>query len=212
MASKRKRTRTTSSNATAVFKKSGTYVPAASYKKVVKFAENKYKDSDVGTYAPSSTGIVYCVSDVSQQTGIQNRIGNMIWGEKLLLNYAVLWDPAVSPGASCSVYVIQDMQVEQNTVPGMADIFDFYSQGNEFLNISNLGRFKILFQKEHYCDTAVKTVKFRTQIKLNFPIRYYGTGGTDNQKNSIYVCARGNYASTGQPAVQFNTRLLFNDS
>ena len=212
MSGKRKRTRTTSSNATAVFKKSGTYAAAASYTKVVKYAENKYKDSDVGNYAPSGTGIVYCISDVSQQTGIQNRIGNMIWGEQLLLNYAVLWDPSVSPGASCSVYVIQDLQVEQNTVPAMTDIFDFYSQGSEFLSIANMGRFKILFQREHYCDTAAKTTKFKAKVKLNFPIRYYGSGGTDNQKNSVYVCARGNYSSTGQPAVQFNTRLLFNDS
>lgn len=206
MNSSRKRTRTVSNNASQkLARRSSIYTKGVKGKQV----EIKFKDTDSSNNPVAGSGSLFATSDITQGIAQQQRIGNSV--HAIALDVDVDVNFLVSPGPSKLYYaVVLDTQVISDTLPATGDIFTSFGSQNIKLNLNNLGRYRVLYEKYILRDNEKLRTAWHFSVPLNFNMRFNGAAGNDFQKNAVYIVLESN-TGTGTTTVASATRLKFTD-
>lgn len=158
----------------------------------------------------SSTPTVIHITAIPQDDSVSGRTGNSI-----LLSYVFIRGfLAVNASATSTlmrVLLVQDTQQIGDTTPGYTDVLNSSSTVAN-MNLSTVGRFQILMDKNFWLDTGnFKTYKIQKYFKINQHVRYNGTASTDIQKNGIYLMLCSS-EPTNTPTFTYSVRIGWHDN
>lgn len=177
-------------------------------------SEKKYSDTSIGT-SVNNIGTVTLINGVNQGDTLSQRNGNSILMNTLTFRGSVVMDTTVND-TLFTLWVIQDLQQQADTVPTIAEMFDNslgYEKG--FMNRASYpGRFKILAKRTFRQQPNVNVFKADMDISLPHPgvhIKYNGTAYTDITKNGIYLVAVST-RTTNLPYLNLGCRVNFYDN
>lgn len=178
--------------------------------------EKNHEDFNVVFPDIDVAGDVLDVTAIAQGDANDQRVGLKMQAKNLGVRLIASGIVNALDSVIYRILVVQDRRQEPGVTPTVGDVLEFLSV-QSFLNISNLGRFNVLYDKNFYlAEIASDHNQFqrmhKINIRLNTPIRYIGALATDIAKNGIYLMAITNDADPGTLNLDGVARLSWTDT
>ncbi len=162
------------------------------------------------------TGDELDVTAVIQGDGVLQRVGNKITTNNLSIKFVASGVANAQDSDLYRVMVVQDRRQEPGVTPVITDVIEA-ANVTSHLNISNLGRFKVWYDKVHYlAEIASGNGPTQRYTHINVPlkvaVRYIGAASTDVAQNGLYLMAITNNADPGTLNINGFARLSFTDT
>lgn len=180
--------------------------------------ETKHRDTVVSAYTTIGyAGSVYHLSDVAQGTSENNRVGDKVHATYIKLGATMA--AHATENTTMRVMLIQD-KLNQGTAPSAGDILEGtgvtggYRSGICELNVDDFPkRWRVLYDKtvRLVSGTASAVQVLKASAKINAPIWYSGSAGTDEGRNQIYLLLISD-AAANYPSLVWNARLYYKDA
>jgi len=172
----------------------------------------KFKyDFGLGVTTITNTASISSLVGIATGDGSAARTGNSILVKYLYLNYIVNRDVASTTSADTfRIVIVQDREQVSDTAPGWTDVFSSASVVSP-LNVNNVGRFTILYDKRQYVSSNSPQRSENTTIPLDFHIRYNGVNSTDIEKNGIWIMWLAD-SIANHVSILGNSRLAYYDN
>lgn len=166
-----------------------------------------FRASDVTT---TTTAGRVTLCDIDQDGTFTGRNGNWIQIKELDMNLTLEHTTAsTSPGSFVRLIVCQDLQQQADTLSSMTQVLS--DNWLSHYNAQNGGRFKIYYDKLVALDhVGSKTWSIKKTFKLDIPVAYNGTAGTNLRKNGLYFFYVGS-ETTDSPVMNNDFRIKFYD-
>lgn len=190
--------------------------------------EMKYVDVDNSSTNIGDPGVVTHVTAIAQGDSISTRTGDSVRVKSLTATgrFVVPIGSAGAAAATCyRLALVLDKQTIADTVPGLTDIFTPSRPETAMPNLTNLGRFKMLWLSKIFypnmmvvdtevsaAATSVPTQGFCFDFNWigDVVVRYNGSAATDFQKNAIFAVVLSS-DTTDTIDVDWTTRVGFTD-
>lgn len=174
-------------------------------------SEMLHKDTVV-TLGSNQSNITQII-DITQGDSDSGRTGNSILLRNIYFRGKLEINTAVTGNSRISLILFKDKQQQADSTPSVTDLLKS-NDPDAMLNLSNAGRFKIVWRKT-YTLTPVSggknAVDFSKYWKVYDHVRYNGSASTDIQKNG-YFLAIVTSEGTNYPSVGINTRIGYHDN
>jgi len=164
------------------------------------------------SYTANITGQVYCLTNIAEGVGQNQRTGLSVQPTKLSVNY---YAKQGTNHSMLRVFVLTDLQQQPDTNPLMSDVLQSYTSPiNSFYTKSEKHRFRILYDKTHILTVGEEA--HTEKITLNFnlsgtgPSTFNGIAAGDTQKNHFYLCFINDQVMNA-PSYLFSTMYQYND-
>lgn len=181
--------------------------------------ELKWVDTFVNG-AINVNGSATLINGIVPGTGASQRVGRKVvmraLNVKIALGCGVAGATPFRGKIACSI--VYDMQAN-STAAAVSDIYSG-TGANQFMNLDNRGRFKVLWRRNYYLDQSggLGAAGADSNLKLMNPVVFNsGTAGTvaDIMTGALYFVVRvANAASTSattQPDLEIRTRVRYSD-
>nr|WAE42254.1 MAG: capsid protein [Cressdnaviricota sp.] len=183
--------------------------------------ETKFVDNSQLSANVSYGGTVELLSDIPQGTTVNQRIGNKVNIKSIWIKGFAKANTAVTGGAQTvrNILFIDKMDRGSGTAPTITDLLQCPGTDESSviapLNISELGRFKILYDKSIQLPNSTSTngsarKPFTVFKRLNIPVHYTSTGSTNTWKNNVYFLTCSD-VNSNDAEVTYYARVGFTD-
>lgn len=142
------------------------------------------------------------------------RTGNSILLKSCYIRLEFSINSNVTGQTSFLMALVKDTQQVADTQPTITDIFDSQTSPQTMINLSNSGRFKLLWRKTQFLTPSSggrSAMEINKYFKLYDHVRYNGTASTDIQKNGYYFVIITS-ESTNFPTVNGTIRVGYHDN
>lgn len=150
--------------------------------------EFKYKDTS-SAVANASTGNLYIMNGIAKGDGVSERIGRKVTVRSIQLRGYLATNTVTATMDVVRVIIFVDRQVNA-VAPTVAEVLQT-ATFEQFRNLENRARFRILFSKAYavgnqYCQSYVPIDWYK---KISIPTIYSGTGATSASitTNGLYI-------------------------
>lgn len=177
--------------------------------------EKRYFDTGIAVSAINYTGAINLVSGVTAGDDVNQRSGNSILARSLYVNYDATVNTTAGVNATQIYRKIIFMDCDnQGVTPATSDVLQAVGNANAVnspLNVDNVKRFKILYDKKHVLNgQGAERIQVKKYIPLYKHLRFSGTGA-NILENAIYELNISD-VNVNDPTVQSYYRLGFYDN
>lgn len=170
--------------------------------------ETKAQDFRGGPVTTSTLAGRVFLADIDQDGSFTGRNGNWIQIKGLEMNLS-LKHPQANAGQFIRLMVVQDLQQQSDTLTTMSQVLagGYLSH----YNAVNGGRFKVYHDQLLSLDNVgTKAYSLKKSFKLDIPVAYNGTIGTNVRKNGLYFFYVGSDA-VDTADMSFDFRIKYYD-
>lgn len=162
----------------------------------------------------SNQNAIFNITSLAIGDGMNARTANSILAKSIHMRGYMYINPTVTSNTRVMLALVRDTQQVSDTVPSIPNIFDSAISPHTLLNLSNAGRFKILWRKQYVMTPNTggrDAIQLKFFTRLNHHVRYNGSADTDIQKNGIYLVMITS-EPTNYPTIELLSRFNYHDN